>query len=168
MSVELDPENSDRFPLGEAAAKRKKKVRGLKGSKKKEFWTRFKSSMGFGDGSSSGWKSSRCTRCGRMHKGVCLVGTTACFRCGQEGHIARECSTVTLITQSQQTASNRVTQPGALAMTLGRGRGSEITPSFTSSPDEGPSVPARIFALAQQEARTSDMAVTGTFHFHMF
>ena len=155
-------------PLHEAGIERKKGGRGLRRSKKNKFWKQIKSGLGIGEGSSSGLNNSKCPRCGRPHKGVCLVGTTACFRCGQEGHIARECSTATLITQSQQTASDRVTQPGALALALGRGRGSEITPSSTGSPGEGPSVPARIFALTQQEADTSDRAVTGTFHFRLF
>ncbi|XP_043813070.1 uncharacterized protein LOC122723746 [Manihot esculenta] len=103
-SGEVDPS------IWSTAAKRgKKKVRGLKGSKKREFWNKLKSGLG----SSSNRDSFRCERCGRLHKGVCLAGTTACFRCGQEGHVVRECRTAPWIAQSQRTFLSRVVQQEA-------------------------------------------------------
>ncbi|XP_021621534.1 uncharacterized protein LOC110621571 [Manihot esculenta] len=79
----------------------KKKVRGLKGSKKNK-------RLGYDVGVSSGRGRAKCERCGRMHKGVCLAGTTACFRCGQEGHMMRECPIALRIVQSQQTLADRM------------------------------------------------------------
>lgn len=32
-----------------------------------------------------------CSTCGRGHLGRCLAGTGVCFKCGQEGHMARSC-----------------------------------------------------------------------------
>lgn len=32
-----------------------------------------------------------CDECGKKHWGWCLARTRACFRCGQEGHIAMNC-----------------------------------------------------------------------------
>lgn len=34
-----------------------------------------------------------CPTCGKTHRGVCLQGKNACFRCGKPGHISRDCTT---------------------------------------------------------------------------
>jgi len=93
--------------------------------KKNKFWNRLKSGLGLGGGSSSGSDGAECLRCGKLHKGVCRFGTTACFRCGQEGHMARECPRAPFMAQSQETASGSMAQPAAPAMTQGSGRGRE-------------------------------------------
>ena len=32
-----------------------------------------------------------CPKCGKMHKEECRAGTNRCFKCGMEGHFARNC-----------------------------------------------------------------------------
>ncbi|XP_049344101.1 uncharacterized protein LOC125808444 [Solanum verrucosum] len=38
-----------------------------------------------------GSKAPSCARCGRTHPGKCRQGQTGCFKCGQEGHVIKEC-----------------------------------------------------------------------------
>ena len=103
--------------LSAAASGSKKWSNTTRKPKKNKFWNKVKSSLGLGSGASSGADNAVCKKCGRLHKGVCLVGTTACFRCGQEGHMAQECPRVASVAQSQQTASGSVAQPVAPAVT---------------------------------------------------
>ena len=32
-----------------------------------------------------------CPKYGKIHPGACLLGTTGCYSCGQEGHLAKAC-----------------------------------------------------------------------------
>ena len=77
--------------------------------------------------------------------------------------MARECPTTTLVARSQQTVSGSVAHPVAPAMFQGSGRGGDrgTAPSSAGSRGEGPSAPARIFAMTQQEANTSNPMGSG-------
>ncbi|XP_043815796.1 uncharacterized protein LOC122724567 [Manihot esculenta] len=73
-------------------------------TRKGRLWKRLRDSLGCGAGSSSGSVTTNCMRCGRPHKGACRYGTNLCYRCGQEGHMARECPTASWMAQFQQAA----------------------------------------------------------------
>ncbi|XP_021602831.1 uncharacterized protein LOC110607961 [Manihot esculenta] len=92
---EVDPST-----LSTAATRGKKKTRGLRRSRRSKFWQRLKASL---DASGSG--PIRCKSCGKSHGGVCLAGTTACYRCKQEGHFARECPTARNRARSPRSSS---------------------------------------------------------------
>lgn len=47
--------------------------------------------QGMDSGLSSNLDSSGCVRCGKLYKGPYRVKTTACYRCGQKGHMACKC-----------------------------------------------------------------------------
>ncbi|KAL2542757.1 reverse transcriptase [Abeliophyllum distichum] len=40
---------------------------------------------------SSGTRFPHCQSCGRFHLGECLKGTGGCYRCGQVGHMKKDC-----------------------------------------------------------------------------
>ncbi|XP_021626965.1 uncharacterized protein LOC110625634 [Manihot esculenta] len=84
-----------------AAKRDKKKNRGLRRSKRDKFRQKL-NALGLG--------ALRCRTCGKSHGGVCLAGTTACFRCSQEGHFARECPPTTRMVRFQQQAVRNVAQ----------------------------------------------------------
>ncbi|XP_043808396.1 uncharacterized protein LOC122722258 [Manihot esculenta] len=107
---EVDPST-----LSTAATRGKKKIRGLRRVKRAKFWQRLKASL---DVSGSG--PIRCKRCGRSHGGVCLAGTTACYRCRQEGHFARECPTKLNRARSPRTVSGGAAQPAVPALDQAR------------------------------------------------
>ncbi|XP_055806890.1 uncharacterized protein LOC129875624 [Solanum dulcamara] len=106
----------------------------------------------------------RCPRCGRSHFGECRFSTGACFTCGRQGHIMRECpfrgnlsgaaqSTGSVVGSSSSVAMRPVGQGIQITAGHGRGRGG----SFSSS---GPS--NRIYALAsRQDQKASPNVVTG-------
>lgn len=152
---EVDPST-----LSTAAKRDKKKTRGLRRSRKGKFWQRLTARL---DASSSG--SLRCKRCGKSHGGVCLVGTTSCYRCKQEGHFARECPTACNRARSQRTVSEGAAQPAVPVVDQGSGQGGErgVPPSCIGFPGEDPSAPIRIFTWAQQKADTSDIVGSGMF-----
>ncbi|XP_055808609.1 uncharacterized protein LOC129877149 [Solanum dulcamara] len=107
----------------------------------------------------------RCPRCGRSHFGECRFSTGACFTCGRQGHIMRECPFRGNLSGAAQPTGSVVGSSSSVAMrpvgqgiqiTAGRGRGRGG--SFSSS---GPS--NRIYALAsRQDQEASPNVVTGT------
>ncbi|XP_043814069.1 uncharacterized protein LOC122723989 [Manihot esculenta] len=161
VAQSLDPKNLetgdvDLSSLHEADTKSKKGGRGLRRSKRGKFWDTMKAGY-----SSASSEVPVCEKCGRRHGGVCLFGTSACFRCGQEGHIARECPQAFFTAQSHQTTRGSVPRPVAPVTTQSRGRGRGSTPSHVGPRGEGPSAPARIFTMTQQEADTFNTRVSG-------
>lgn len=152
---EVDPST-----LSTAATRGKKKTRGRRRSKKGKFWQRLKASL---DASGSG--PIRCTRCGRSHGGTCLARTTACYRCKQEGHFARECPTVRNRARPQQTVSGEAAQPAVPAVDQGSNLGGErgVPSSLVGFPGANPSAPIRIFTWTQQETDTSNLMGLGMF-----
>ena len=108
----------------------------------------------------------RCTHCGRQHPGECYRATGACFTCGQQGHLMRDCPLrASAGGAAQPTGSGAGSSSSSVAMRpagrgmpapTGRGRG-----RGGAAGSSGPS--NRIYALAsRQDQEASPNVVTGT------
>ena len=52
-------------------------------------------------------KLDLCSRCGKGHKGICLVGQNICYGCHQPGHILKNCPTRNKTRVPNQTAQTK-------------------------------------------------------------
>nr|GFD08460.1 zinc finger, CCHC-type, retrotransposon Gag domain protein [Tanacetum cinerariifolium] len=53
-------------------------------------------------GSSEGYSYPACTTCGRRHPGECRRAAGTCFKCGQAGHLQKDCKKNTTASTSGQ------------------------------------------------------------------
>nr|GFC24906.1 hypothetical protein [Tanacetum cinerariifolium] len=87
-------------------------------------------------GSSKGYSYPVCTTCGRRHPGECRRAAGTCFKCGQAGHLQKDCKKNTTASTSGQADK----KPGA------SGRVFAITEDHATNtsdvfPDELPGIP---------------------------
>ncbi|XP_057482013.1 uncharacterized protein LOC130768937 [Actinidia eriantha] len=88
----------------------------------------------------------QCLKCGKFHKGtVCYVETGACFKCGQQGHMIRDCPK---FNQSR----TMVVSTSAPSQSIQR-------PTFTAG--RGQLQQGRVFALVPGDVQASTSVVSG-------
>ena len=98
-------------------------------------------------------KNPSCTHCGRRHPGECRMLAGACFICGEQWHLRRDCphrkNVGTVISESV------VQHPGTedASTTYGRGR--------QESPGQRSPRQARVVARTRQEAAEAPHVTTG-------
>ncbi|KAK8954132.1 hypothetical protein KSP39_PZI001653 [Platanthera zijinensis] len=105
----------------------------------------------------------RCGKCGKSHKGQCLVGSNVCYLCRQPGHRQRECPRNR---EGQRAAQPFPVPQGQRLYQMGRASEGEYAASTsTATPagfyNEERRVQPRVFNLSQQEAKADDTVVTG-------
>eukprot|EP00257_Ricinus_communis_P022451 XP_015582180.1 hornerin-like [Ricinus communis] len=147
----------------------------------------FRPGQGFsGSGQSSGFSStssgaSTCRMCGRSHQGPCLTSSGACFRCGEMGHMARECPRYFGRPAFPQGSSASATRPafpatpehfqdgsqfvGQQGRSFGGrssgGRSGGRVQGRASGSQQSGRGQARVFTLTPQDARASNAVVSG-------
>ncbi|XP_042445685.1 uncharacterized protein LOC122030540 [Zingiber officinale] len=97
-----------------------------------------------------------CPKCGRVHLGTCLLGTTGCYSCGQEGHLAKACPNKFKAPQQQSVQyGGRPTQLHHMITSL-------EGPYLSQGRLEAPPVQtdATVFSLTKEEAASASVVVT--------
>ncbi|XP_074562797.1 uncharacterized protein LOC141819370, partial [Curcuma longa] len=98
-----------------------------------------------------------CPKCGRVHPGACLLGTTGCYSCGQEGHLARACPNK--FKAPQQQSAQYGGKPAQLHHMAAALEGPYLSQGRLEAPPV--STNARVFSLTKEEAASASTVVTG-------
>jgi hypothetical protein len=83
---------------------------------------------------------TQCGKCGRPHSGVCQMGSRAHFKCGREGHYAKDCQQVASKSQGSQVKNY---QPRQLA----QARVYSLTPSNVEADENATDIVTSTFPL---------------------
>nr|GEX92179.1 hypothetical protein [Tanacetum cinerariifolium] len=87
-------------------------------------------------GPSEGYSYPVCTTCGRIHPGECCRAAGTCFKCGQAGHLQKDCKKNTTASTSGQADK----KPGASGRVFAITEGHAANTSDVFS-DELPGIP---------------------------
>ncbi|XP_057485865.1 uncharacterized protein LOC130772143 [Actinidia eriantha] len=88
----------------------------------------------------------QCSKCGKFHKGtVCYAGTGACFNCGQQGHMIKDCP------KSNQSRT----------MVVSTSTPSQHVQRLTSTARRGQLQQGRVFTLVPGDVQASTSVVSG-------
>ncbi|GMP22048.1 hypothetical protein CsSME_00000233 [Camellia sinensis var. sinensis] len=141
----------DRAIISEAnIARQAKPTTEWRGNKRQGFFLKKKFLKKQNMGSSTTSSSSRdttpmCNTCSKRHRGVCYRASGACFKCGKQGHIARDCNQNSGKIAASSTAS--IPKPG----------------NTLRSATTGDTVrQGRVFALVPGDTRNANAVVSGT------
>nr|GFA14734.1 RNA-directed DNA polymerase [Tanacetum cinerariifolium] len=100
-------------------------------------------------GPSEGYSYPVCTTCGRRHPGECRQVAGTCFKCGQAGHLQKDCKKNTTTSTSGQTNK----KPGASGRVFAITEGHAANTSDVF-PDELPGIPPVREDISKTDFRT--------------
>ena len=104
-----------------------------------------------------------CKVCGKGHSGQCRYSSICCYRCGQAGHISRNCPQkgAQQPTAPAPQPTVQVERPVGRAAGRGRAQGQAPENAQAQAPTSVGRGQGRVFAVNQLEAQTTNTAVTG-------
>ncbi|KAG5536038.1 hypothetical protein RHGRI_023734 [Rhododendron griersonianum] len=114
---------------------------------------------GWSQGSSSGGNQNRpCGKCGKVHTGQCYRDAGACYKCGQVGHLMRNCT--------------NAPRPGFVdrrATSMGSGFVPRPTATTSSAQSSGAKLDSgrrqgKMFAMTPGDSQNTNSVVSGTLH----
>ena len=104
-----------------------------------------------------------CNVCGKGHNGQCRYSSIVCYHCGQAGHISRNCPQKGAQQPAAPAPQPAVQVERSAGRGAGRGRAQGQAPAQAQAQAPAPvgRGQGRVFAVNQQEAQTTNTAVTG-------
>nr|GEV02644.1 hypothetical protein [Tanacetum cinerariifolium] len=114
-------------------------------------------------GPSEGYSYPVCTTCGRRHQGECRQAAGTCFKCGQAGHLQKDCKkNTTAVTPGQADKKPGVSlraTPTQFALRVDADTQESVVELLA---DKKPGASGRVFAITEDHATKTSGTITGT------
>nr|GFC09512.1 hypothetical protein [Tanacetum cinerariifolium] len=104
-----------------------------------------------------------CTTCGRRHPRECCRSAGTCFKCGQAGHLQKDCKKNTTASTSGQADKKPGASGRVFAITEGHAANTSDTQESVVDllADKKPGASGRVFAITEGHADNTSGTITG-------
>ncbi|TYK26473.1 DNA/RNA polymerases superfamily protein [Cucumis melo var. makuwa] len=103
-------------------------------------------------------RRTRCTSCGRNHRGQCLVGAGVCYQCGQPRHFKKDCLQLNMAVQRDQGVGSQTVEQSRVSVVPTEGTSGARQKGVVGRPRQQ----GKVYAMTQQEAEDAPDVITGT------
>ncbi|KAI3507713.1 hypothetical protein L1887_22704 [Cichorium endivia] len=148
-AAEIREKEKKRQDMEKASLKRKLDIKSEEAKKPKTFGAEKNNSQRYG--------SKPCPKCNKIHPGECRLGRKTCFKCGDPGHMAPDCSLGRLCFICKSPNHLKADCPKA-----GEGKPKVYT-GGRGGKTNAPQARGRAFTMTAAEAQETPDVVTGTF-----
>nr|GEW92146.1 hypothetical protein [Tanacetum cinerariifolium] len=119
-------------------------------------------------GPSEGYSYPVSTTCGRRHQGECRRAAGTCFKCGQAGHLQKDCRKNTTTSTTGRADKKPGAWGGVFASPEGKPANTQeishfsLMTRFVGHADKKPGASGRVFAITEGQATNTLGTITGT------